>query len=144
MTAVEAQLGTALNPMPLRRPLRSVRAVAGGLVATFAITTAVDVALHATGVFPPAPERMSDALFVLALAYRIPFNVLGCVVAARLAPARPERHAYALGAVGTVLATIGAIVMCEFGPTWYSLANIAVALPCAWLAVRFVRRTTKR
>jgi hypothetical protein len=42
------------------------------------------------------------------------------------------RHALALGALGVVIATLGAIAMWKFGPAWYSLANIAVSIPCAW------------
>jgi uncharacterized membrane protein len=133
--------GTTSQPAPARRLLlRSVGAVFGGLLTTFAVTTAVDIALHATHVFPPMNERMADALFVLALAYRIPFNVAGSYVAARLAPARPMRHALALGALGVVIATLGAIAMWKFGPAWYSLANIAIALPCAWLGGRLLIR----
>jgi hypothetical protein len=116
-----------------KRTLRSAGAVLAGLVGTFAVTTAVDVVLHATGVFPPMNERMADALFVLALAYRIPLNTAGSYATARLAPANPLRHALALGAVGVVLATLGAVAMWKFGPAWYSIANIAVALPCAWV-----------
>jgi hypothetical protein len=115
---------------------KSVRAVVAGLLATFAVTTVIDVVLHATGVFPPVGRRMSDALFVLALAYRLPLNTAGCYLAACLAPNRPERHALWLGLVGVVLATLGAIAMWDFGPAWYSLANIAAALPCTWAAIR--------
>jgi hypothetical protein len=118
---------------------RSIRAVFTGLLSTFALTTAVDMALHAAGVFPAFGQPMSDALFVLALAYRIPLNTLGCVLAARLAPARPMRHALALGLVGVGLATLGAVLMWDCGPAWYSLANIAVALPCAWCGGRLYR-----
>jgi hypothetical protein len=117
-----------------RRTGRSVGAVLAGLCTIFAITTATDVILHATDVFPPmGAVPMSDGLFALALGYRIVFGVLGCYVAARLAPARPLAHALLLGAVGVVLSTIGAIVMWDAGPGWYSIANIAIALPCAWL-----------
>ncbi|WP_437339512.1 hypothetical protein [Sorangium sp. So ce394] len=115
---------------------RSVGAVLCGLVSTAVLTTVVDLALHASGVFPPHGERMADVLFVLALAYRIPLNAAGCYVAARLAPARPMRHALALGFVGLALATLGAFMMWEHGPAWYSLANIAIALPCAWVGAR--------
>jgi hypothetical protein len=96
-------------------------------------TTAVDAIFHQTGVFPVPPTIMSDALCALALSYRIMFNAAGCYVAGRLAPANPRRHAFALGAFGCLLATLGAIAMWDCGPAWYSLANIAVALPCAWL-----------
>jgi hypothetical protein len=139
MNSTDTLAGTTpavLGKRPLRTALSSVFAVLSGLVTTFVITTAVDMTLHAAGVFPPFGQRMSDALFVLALAYRIPFNAAGCYVAARLSPGNPARHAYALGVVGTVVAGIGAVAMCEYGPLWYSLANIAIALPCAFLGVR--------
>ncbi len=118
--------------VPGRRRLRSVGAVLAGLVATFVITSAIDAVLHATGVFPPMGQRMSDGLFVLALAYRIPLNIAGTYLAARLAPGRPLAHALALGVVGSLLATVGAVAFWNMGPAWYALANIAIALPCAW------------
>jgi hypothetical protein len=144
MNALEAPFAALTSKASAPRRLRSAGAVIGGLVTTFAATTLVDVVLHTTGVFPPMPERMSDALFALALAYRIPLNALGCFVAARLAPSSPARHAYALGLAGVVLATIGTVAMWDCGPAWYSLANIAVALPCAWLGARLARRGTAR
>lgn len=114
------------------RLLRRIGAVLAGLLAIVILSTATDVALHATGVFPPWSERMSDALFLLALAYRIVYGVAGCYVTARLAPDRPMQHALALGAVGVVLSTAGAVAMWDAGPAWYSLAVIAIAMPCAW------------
>jgi hypothetical protein len=130
----------ATTPVTRHRTLRSVGAVLGGLVSTFIVTTAVDIALHALGIFPPMNERMADSLFVLALGYRIPFNVGGSYVAARLAPSRPLRHALALGITGTVIATLGAIALGSLGPAWYSIANIVVALPCAWVGGKLVKR----
>ena len=116
-----------------RRTLRHVGAVLAGLLAIFAITIATDVAMHATGIFPPWGQPMSSALFLVALAYRIVYGVLGCYIAARLAPDRPMQHAVALGAVGVVLSSAGAVAMWEAGPAWYSLAVIAISLPCAWV-----------
>lgn len=127
---------TTASPRGLRRSLHSAGAVLGGLLATFAVTSAVDAVFHALGVFPPFGEPMSDALFALALAYRIPLNAAGCYLTARLAPGNPARHAFVLGGVGFVLAIAGAVAMWDLGPGWYSLANVAIALPCAWLAVR--------
>ena len=115
-----------------RRIARRVAAVLGGLVAIFAATTAIDVALHVTGVFPPLDQRMPDGLFALALAYRIATGVLGSYVTARLAPDRPLRHALALGAVGVLISSAGAAAMWHAGPAWYSLGVIAVTIPCAW------------
>jgi hypothetical protein len=123
---------------------RRAGAVLAGLVVIFAITTATDVALHLTHVFPPMGERMSDGLFLLATAYRIVYGVLGCYVAARLAPARPMAHAITLGGIGFVLSTIGAACMWDAGPSWYSLAVIAIALPCAWLGGALRQRQLAR
>jgi hypothetical protein len=132
-------------PAPRRRILRRVGAVFAGLITIFAVTTAVDLALHATGVFT---REMSGDRFLLAVAYRIVIGVLGCYVTARLAPDRPVRHALVLGGVGVVLATAGAIAMWDAGPGWYSLAVIAISLPCAWaggrLRARQLRDATAR
>ena len=138
MDNIEILQGSAVRPTGGK--LRSVAAVLGGLVATFAVTTAVDVMLHALGIFPPMNVRMADSLFVLALAYRLPFNAIGGYITARLAPSHPMRHALALGALGIAIATLGAVAMWNFGPAWYSLANIAVALPCAWVGGRITER----
>lgn len=128
------------NPTPARRSrrvLRSIGAVAAGLVAIFAITTVTDIVMHATGVFPPAgAPPMSGALFLLAFAYRFVFDVAGCLLTARLAPARPMRHALVLGAIGLVLSSAGAAAMWNVGTHWYPLALAASAMPCAWLGGR--------
>ena len=119
----------------VRRIPRRVAAVLGGLLTIFVVTTATDVALHAAGVFPPFDAQHWTAgggPFLLALAYRIVYGIAGCYVTARLAPDRPIQHALALGAVGVVLSTAGAIALWDAGPGWYSLGVIAISLPCAW------------
>src|ERR1044072_9042963 len=79
-----------LRPMtkPQRSILRSVGAVLAGLVVVLIITTATDAIMHATGIFPPWGQPMSDSLFVLAFAYRIVYGIAGGYVTARLAPDR--------------------------------------------------------
>jgi len=126
---------------PGRRIARRIGVVLAGLVAIFAVTTAVDVVMHATGVFPPAgAPPMSGALFLLAFAYRFVIDVAGSWLTARLAPDRPMRHALALGWVGLALSITGTIAMWNAGPHWYPLALAASALPCAWLGGRLNAR----
>jgi len=112
---------------------RRIGAVLAGLFTIFAVTTATDAALHAAGVYPAPGVVMSQGLFLLATAYRVVYGVLGCYVSARLAPTRPLAYALALGVVGTLISVAGAFAMWDAGPGWYSLAVIAMALPCAWL-----------
>ena len=126
---------TELDRRP-RHALRSVGAVFAGFLAIVVSTTAIDVVLHATHVFPPWGEPNSDALLLLATAYRVVCSIAGCYLAARLAPDRPMQHALALGAVGLVLSTAGAVAMWDAGPAWYSLAVVAIAMPCAWAGGR--------
>jgi hypothetical protein len=123
-----------VNPAAPRRTTgRSVAAVAAGFVATAALSLGLDAALHAAGIFPPWGTRMAEGLFVLATAYRVAFTVLGGWLTARLAPARPMTHAWALGLVGTAVAAAGAAATWNagpaFGPRWYPLALVVTALP---------------
>jgi len=136
------------EPLPPRRALRRVGAVFAGFVAIVVLSIATDAALHATGVYPPTDQRMSDGLFVLATAYRIVYGVAGSWLTARLAPDRPMAHALVLGAIGTVIGLVGAIVMKdkmpEIGPLWYSIAIILIALPCGWIGGRLHARCAVR
>jgi len=124
-----------------RRVLRRIGAVLAGLVAIFAVTTAVDVVMHAAGVFPPrSAPPMASALFLLAFGYRCVIDVAGSWLTARLAPDRPLGHALALGWIGLALSITGAIARWNAGPHWYPIALAASALPCAWLGGRLHRR----
>jgi hypothetical protein len=120
-------------PVPSRRVGRRIGSVAAGLVFIFVASTLVDAILHATAVFPPAGETMSDALFALALSYRVVFDLAGCYLTARLAPDRPMAHALVLGGIGLALSAIGVALMAGQGPLWYPLALAASAIPTAWL-----------
>jgi hypothetical protein len=136
MSATAGTIGTLGHAATPRRGLRRAGAVFAGLLAIVVLSSAADAVLHATGVYPPMPRRMADGLFLLATAYRVVFGIAGCYLTARLAPDHPMRHALALGAVGTVLSTAGAVAMWEYGPGWYSVAVIAISLPCAWIGAR--------
>jgi hypothetical protein len=110
--------------------------VLAGLLVVVIPSVATDAVLHATGVFPAVGEPMSDALFALATAYRIVYGVAGGYVAARVAPDRPMQHALALGGIGLLVSIVGAVATWgrgpAFGPVWYPLAIVAIAVPCAW------------
>ena len=122
---------------PRRRGLRSVGAVLAGVLATVVASLATDVALRVTGVYPSGVEPMAGALFLLATAYRTVYGVAGAYIAARLAPDRPMQHALVGGVVGLAVSIVGAAVTWNrgpaFGPHWYPLALIVLAMPQAWV-----------
>jgi len=120
-----------------RRLLRSTGAVLAGFLVVFVLSTATDVVMHATGIFPPWFQPMSDPLWLLTTGYRVVYTVLGGYVAARLAPDRPTLHALVLGFLGLAVAVAGAMATLgrgpEFGPAWYPLALVLTAVPACWL-----------
>jgi len=115
------------------RIARRVGAIFAGFLAVAILSTAADAVMHGTGVFPPAGQPMAAGLWVLALAYRFAFGVVGGYITARLAPDRPMAHALVLGVIGTILSVAGAVATWDrgpgFGPRWYPLLVIAIALP---------------
>lgn len=123
---------------------RSAGAVLLGFVAIVVLSLGTDQVLHVVDFYPPWGEPMFDPVQNLtALAYRIVYGILGSYIAARFAPRNPMRHAIALGVVGLVPATLGAIVaisMGNLGPAWYPIALVLTALPCAWLGGLVHRR----
>jgi drug/metabolite transporter (DMT)-like permease len=135
-----------LPPSPRPRRLgRSVAAVFLGLVTGVVLSLGTDAVLHGLRVFPPWGRPMADGLFVLATSYRTIYSVAASYVAARLAPDRPMGHALVLGLLGVVVTIAGAAATWdrgpEFGPKWYPLALVVLALPCAWLGGWLYRRS---
>ena len=117
--------------------VRSIGAVFAGLLFIVILSLLTDVVMHATGVYPPWFQYMPDSLFLLATAYRVVYSVVGSYLTARLAPQRAMLHALILGVVGVVLSLAGALSTWnkgpEFGPKWYPITLIAIAIPLAWV-----------
>jgi hypothetical protein len=129
-----------------RRIGRSIIALLAGFFLVVILSLATDLAMHAAGIFPVPGQPMSDGhLLLLATAYRTLYGVAGSYLTARLAPYRPMLHAMIGGLVGLALSVIGAIVTWNkgpaFGPHWYPVALIALALPQAWLGGFLHRKT---
>lgn len=125
---------------------RSVGSVIAGVVVVVVVTTMVDVLLHAAGVFPPLGGSLNDALSALATSYRVLIGVGAAWLTARLAPARPMKHALILGVVGLVLAVIGVVVTWNraLGPRWYPILLAVLALPQSWCGGWLFERTSAR
>ncbi|HEV7682182.1 MAG TPA: hypothetical protein VGO68_08680 [Pyrinomonadaceae bacterium] len=125
----------ALDTKPSRRIARRIGAVVAGFLVIAVLDTIIDVIMHKTGVYPPWFQPMRSSLWLLAIGYRTVDGIMGGYVTARLAPDRPVTHALALGIVGIVLSTAGVIATWskgpEFGPKWYPLTLVAIALPCS-------------
>jgi hypothetical protein len=132
--------GGQFSGVMAKKILRSIGAIVAGAAISIILEVGTDSTMRAAGIFPKAEGSMSDALFILATAYRTIYGVLGAYITARLAPDRPMMHALILGSLGTAAAAAGAIAMWNkmpaIGPRWYALALIVLALPPAWLGAK--------
>jgi hypothetical protein len=121
--------------------LASTGAVVAGFFVTALASTAADGVMHAAGIFPSAPQLMSDSLFALAAAYRALFTVAGGYLTARLAPGRPMHHAWILAGIGLIAGLAGVVAYYtigggKLGPAWYEFSIPVEAIPCVWLGGR--------
>ncbi len=118
--------------------LKSIGAVVAGFVAIFVLSYGTDAVLEAAGILQagaPLPMRGAELLIAAILIYRLAYSVVGCYLAARLAPSHHMRHALVLGALGFVGSIGGAMSAMQqsLGPAWYAWGLVVFALPCAWL-----------
>ena len=117
--------------------LRSIGAVLGGVVTVIVLSLATDVVLHATGIYPPWFQPMADSLWVLAVAYRVVYGVVGSYITARIARDRLMTHAMIVGVIGFALSIVGVAANWNkgpaYGPRWFAIALILTTLPCAWI-----------
>ena len=115
--------------------MKSVWAVFAGVLFIIVVTTLVDMLLHAIGVYAPMNQPLTDALAVLATAYRVVISIVGAWITAWLAPDKPLKHAVILGVVGTFLGTAGAVATWNLGlgPRWYPILLAVLAIPQCWV-----------
>jgi hypothetical protein len=115
---------------------KSVAAVVAGALVGIILSVSSDGVLHLLGVFPPLGQPAADGPLMLATAYRTVYGVAGAYITARLAPYRPMMHALFLGGLGMLASIAGAAAtwnrMDAFGPRWYPVALIILAIPTAW------------
>jgi predicted ribosomally synthesized peptide with SipW-like signal peptide len=125
--------------------LKSIGAVLAGAFVGIALSLGTDSLMHALHLFSPIGQPMTDSrLLALATVYRTIYGVLGAYVTAWLAPSRPMLHAMILGALGMLAAIVGVVATWndveKYGPHWYPIALVLLALPPAWLGAWLYER----
>jgi len=120
--------------------LQSIGAVLAGILVGVMLTIATDLVLHKAGVFPPIGQPASSPSLLLATLYRTVYSIVGSYLIARLAPNKPMKHALASGVIGVIVSTLGAVLTWNkgpaFGPHWYPVALIVLAMPTAWTGAK--------
>ena len=135
----------ASAPDAPRNLWKSTGAVLLGIVVVFVLSLGTDQVFHALGIYPPWGEVMQGTgLYLLALGYRLVYQVIGSYLTARTAPRNPMRHVWVGAGIGFVLGTAGAIgaIVGDLGPSWYPIVLAISAVPCAWLGGLIYARTS--
>lgn len=119
----------------MKNVFKSIGAVLAGLLFIVVTHSGIDAILHTVGILPDGHFYVETWLILVVIGYRSLFSIAGCYLAARLAPQKPMAHALALGVLGAVLSTGGAIVntQLDLGPDWYAWALVVLAVPLAYL-----------
>jgi hypothetical protein len=112
---------------------KSIGAVLLGFIIIVILSVGMDAILKAVGVLPYDHLFVSTGLILSVIFYRAIFSLIGCYITAHIAPQNPVKHALALGVLGTVISTIGALMAADMGPAWYGWTLVVIALPIAWL-----------
>ncbi len=122
---------------PPRRILRSIAAIFAGLVIGIVLSVGTDVAMTALGILPPPGQPAASGPLLVATVYRTIYGILASYIAARLAPDRAMLHAMLLGILDFIVSVIGVVFTWnkgpEYGPHWYPIALVVLALPAAWV-----------
>ena len=122
---------------PQRQILRSIGAILAGLVVGIVLSVGTDAAMSAIGVLPPIGKPAASGPLLVATVYRTIYGVLASYIAARLAPYRPMLHAMVLGILDFIVSVVGVVFTwnkgAEYGPHWYPIALVILALPAAWV-----------
>ena len=123
------------------RILRHIAPTVAGVLTIIVLSTATDAVMHGSGVFPPEGESMPAPLWVLAITYRVIYQVAGGYVTAWLTPDRSSMTpVMVLAGLGVVLSLAGVAATWnagpQFGPRWYSVLLVILAAPTVWLGGR--------
>ena len=129
------------------KTLKSIGAVLAGLIFIVVASYVVDTILEITGIFtPPSAGFHTTWMVVTATLYRTIISIVGCFIAAFLAPSRPMLHALVLGFIGLAASTAAAVVVIpmDLSPAWYPIVLAAEAVPCAWVGGMLAERRAKQ
>lgn len=118
--------------------MRSVWAILAGFILIGVLGFGTDAILRvmSPGSFNEGGGSDNLAILLGQMLYSALYGVVGCYVAARLAPSKPMKHALILGVIGVFAAGAANAALWGHVPAWYVITNVLLVLPLAWLGGR--------
>ena len=118
--------------------MRSVWAVLAGFVLIGLLSFGTDSIMHALSpwAYDDKGGTMNLPILVVSMIYSAVYGLVGCYVAARLAPSNPMKHALILGLIGVLVTGLINYGLWGRVPAWWSMGNVLLVMPLAWFAGR--------
>jgi hypothetical protein len=118
--------------------MRSVWAVLAGFILIGILGFGTDAIMHAMSpwAYDERGGTSNIAILLVSMLYSAVYGLVGCYVAARLAPSKPMKHALILGLIGVVAAGAANMALWGHVPAWWAITNWLLVMPLAWLGGR--------
>ena len=117
---------------------RSIWAVVAGFLFIVVLAGVTTTIAHkvSPAMFAANGATSNTAMLLMATVYVGVFATVGCYLTARLAPQNPMKHALILGALGLLFNIAGSVMTWSLYPQWYTILNLLLIMPYAWLGGR--------
>lgn len=118
--------------------MRSVWAILAGFILIGILSFGTDAIMRAMSpwAFDANGGTTNLPILLVSMLYSAVYGVVGCYVAARLAPSNPMKHAMILGVIGLFAAGAANYAVWGHVPNWFVIINMLLVLPLAWLGGR--------
>jgi hypothetical protein len=118
--------------------MRSVWAILAGFILIGILGFGTDAIMRAMSpwAFDANGGTTNLPILLVMMVYSAVYGVVGCYVAARLAPSNPMKHALILGVIGLFAAGAANWALWGHVPAWFVIINVVAVLPLAWLGGR--------
>ena len=126
--------------------LRSVLAIVAGFLFIGLLSVGTDGIVRALypNAFGADSGTSNTAILVGSTIYVGIYAIIGCWLTATLAGRRPMLHALILGLLGLALNLAGVARMLHLFPTWYTVVNVLLVMPYAWIGGKLRERQLER
>jgi hypothetical protein len=125
---------------------RSILAIVVGFILIGVLAFGMDSMVRSAmpAMFDASGRTDNVLMLLFTIAYVGVFAIMGCYIAARLAPKEPMKHALILGLLGLVFNIVGATMTWDTAPAWYHVVSLALVMPYAWIGGRIRERQLAR